>query len=1837
MTSDRFISQWQQELLINTLLIRDMPNLALQALRAPGPAIRTLLKIRTLLANDLVVEAFEMQRAKCDENLLIEFFKGCHKHKKWNHVLNLSLTEYEGDVLCKFLRTCDSLLAENLHLLYLLQRNKYIEAITHLDKIKHKPRSASMHRKLQNTQDLIISSYRLAMSSTERSLCDQFMQIKDRIPIDLQQTSDFANPLSSELNPFLADTNANVIGGLFHRAIVCAKRTGFSYAKERKLSVQKLNNNNYVPLLSSPRIDYESLEHDDFEPVIQPKPYHGQTKRRKEIVYGECKDPESNQPAAKRQRTGSLSVLEQQRLKRVIGFSTIVPKSFKFDVSAHDIGEEAEDDVMDTIEHDSRNSTGEMNETVNLLSTPVVKSSRMEKLSQSRVESRCQTPQSILKHRHNELASNFSRRSTSPSLTMHSTRRSVDFSEKAYRYTIPQPNFDNSDDFRLGAIQETVVGDEDDDKSSRDSPSYSGIKGRPPIHSANDSASTSMDEFYSPENQKYQKIGSFDHGSSPLKRKLDSEMASTSQIAEKSTDPPKTPISARRKLRSQTPEVSDPISSTRITRSKSKQSLDVTDNVNTSADDEHIFKLNTSTPINKERRSHGVETLMKPLSQKVMETNALKTYIERCKAAKAGGDINISKSSEESYADEKESKRPKNLLNDNSYVSESFMKRYKGFDYMSDGSIAVANEPQQNLLEDSSSYFNTSRENKDKSIEIEDEQSTQENKENEKADKNDDETIEIEMIDSQSNDIKVDAETQNLPTATEDTSEQQQEDEIVDMTEEIVESSSDERPNQPQNILTDFSVASESMLKKYAGKASCSMYSEASFVTSTQQEPKNLLEDSSMIQQYTVSESIEKTTPQTKLDVKSDVVNLDDDDSSSNESVLSKDTSNNTISSDDSNEFEYYEGNSDIEIDDESEDNPPNILPSKENNDVIQISSSSEDDTEPSDDENDYDDDIGIEEEDIEEEENQFGQNENEHQREIDDGSIGFAIAGDIHAENVPQKQEHQSSQNTDDVQYPVEDYNLTELNAVQPVAEPVVDNISNEQAINQMIYGDMDSNADAELNEMDINNEAVNFGTPSEYRQEFNLQNENFELSSSQSAHTITISSDPPHIETATTSISTVEVTNVCNQAFVETITYEVTEIKKVADAIEEIPVETTEQETKSQENVNIEHVEKVVDENVEKIDEAIEIDVSESAAEPTNVLETAVIQIDTKDETAIDEITVPQAEETNVLNQAFNVSEIKVDETKTDTIEEVACSMETDANMPSTSSVQEPEHTISEPFRLFLTIPLKRIRSKSESSDKKTTLRTPKSPSRRQRTVSQQNLSEIEESGDASKPRSRKNSKCDSSDTEAGVKPEKPRLRKAISSQSFSNIDENSHEEMPSTSKNSGADSKASKTRLRKATSHQSLSSIVEIDKKSEKEEEDDDENAGKFVRITRKKRSASNQSLTEASSSKLSETILEPKLTRSRRAASHQSLIETINEENPIDKPSTSRTKAKKTSGFEVSDTFQDSEKPIKNRMRRAQSHQTLTNIDEDVEEDRRSKRGQSVASTVSESISKLRSRRAASHQSLVGIDEQQKDIGIEEPKPKKKTQSESSDTVPIKQEPNEESEIIAKPRTRRVASQQSLIDAEESERPKSRSQKRLQSDASEASTSKEEPKTSPVTRSQRSTSIQSTTSVKEGKKTRSTRSSKKDDDVLSDTSSIVSTRSDKSSVKSKRSTKAPLVLPSISEDGTPVKNLPSTEDLTSSRRLTRAQQATMEKYAKNVAPKESTSTDDNKPTQRAKRQRKGGNEDEVAAEDEFEQSDSESIASTTSKTSKTSTTSKKSKVSTASSRKRTLRKS
>lgn len=410
------MSMWQRELLIGVLILNDVPHLALRALHAPGSPISPSLEIRTLLANDLVADAFQVQRMKRNRTLLFEFFQGCHEQRKWHYLLNLSLNDKEEECLGEFLRSIESSLGENIHFIYLLRRCKYLEAVTFIDDLHQKKRSGHLDLDTPNT---ILSTYRLTMAPSIRQFSDMYYSLKDDINVKLNSKAKYPKPLSTQLSQGKFDHG----GGVYHQSLLHTEQTGVSYWENQENKMCGLAPSN-VPFLYGLRVN--SSPNNSFDDrVCYPEPFVPSHKRR----LNDSLEKGADAPAAKRQRLDCSNVNSTllTSFKGTSHQSQLVAKNV-------DVSSEMDDDT-------------ELLQTT--LSTPIVQSHKNVKKTFSLLE-RIGTPQSILKSRSSYRGK---------SVSSVASRRSVDSDERSIRFNLPSDNTGTTGDMNVIAAGTPVVPD----------------------------------------------------------------------------------------------------------------------------------------------------------------------------------------------------------------------------------------------------------------------------------------------------------------------------------------------------------------------------------------------------------------------------------------------------------------------------------------------------------------------------------------------------------------------------------------------------------------------------------------------------------------------------------------------------------------------------------------------------------------------------------------------------------------------------------------------------------------------------------------------------------------------------------------------------------------------------------------------------------------------------------------------------------------------------------------------------------------------------------------------------------------------------------------------------------------------------------------------------------------------------------------------------------------------------------------------------------------------------------------------------------------------------------
>ncbi|XP_058821287.1 protein ELYS [Topomyia yanbarensis] len=203
---------WQREFLITALLRYDAPHLALRALRTPGMPISPFLELKTLLENNLISEAFKLQRSKHDTNLLRCFYEGTLKSSKYEVLLDLALSEEETRILREYLIRTSQPMAENVHFIHLLQKLDFVEAVHMVDKLEKK---RSNEFSLEAPKEAL-TLYHAALEPTTQHLTYlAYVEQKELKP----PKAAVIEPLSSRLIRGRADFR----GRIYHKSIVAIK------------------------------------------------------------------------------------------------------------------------------------------------------------------------------------------------------------------------------------------------------------------------------------------------------------------------------------------------------------------------------------------------------------------------------------------------------------------------------------------------------------------------------------------------------------------------------------------------------------------------------------------------------------------------------------------------------------------------------------------------------------------------------------------------------------------------------------------------------------------------------------------------------------------------------------------------------------------------------------------------------------------------------------------------------------------------------------------------------------------------------------------------------------------------------------------------------------------------------------------------------------------------------------------------------------------------------------------------------------------------------------------------------------------------------------------------------------------------------------------------------------------------------------------------------------------------------------------------------------------------------------------------------------------------------
>ncbi|XP_075220007.1 AT hook containing transcription factor 1 homolog [Lycorma delicatula] len=233
------ITQWQHRVVLRSLFIQQEHHLALKYIQKMTPPLcepeDIKFELTLLLECELFLQAFEFQRRhkSLQSELLNSFFLGCLGKKQLGIVYKLSLNRSEEEAFTSFLESTQHQHSEDLRVLYLLSRARYVEAIDVNDKLRLKrtqnnaaivssptkssainPRNFITRFKEEshaNIRDVIVSGFAKTLPPVTKELADYCL--KHKATLASWKQVERPTPLSVVVHTAEEGTNVPVYNG----------------------------------------------------------------------------------------------------------------------------------------------------------------------------------------------------------------------------------------------------------------------------------------------------------------------------------------------------------------------------------------------------------------------------------------------------------------------------------------------------------------------------------------------------------------------------------------------------------------------------------------------------------------------------------------------------------------------------------------------------------------------------------------------------------------------------------------------------------------------------------------------------------------------------------------------------------------------------------------------------------------------------------------------------------------------------------------------------------------------------------------------------------------------------------------------------------------------------------------------------------------------------------------------------------------------------------------------------------------------------------------------------------------------------------------------------------------------------------------------------------------------------------------------------------------------------------------------------------------------------------------------------------------------------------------
>ncbi|XP_041447915.1 LOW QUALITY PROTEIN: protein ELYS homolog [Drosophila obscura] len=208
---------WHVELLVEALLSKGAISDAMSVVHRPPGPLSSLTRLKVLMASKNIPEAFDYARRNDNDEtgrpLLEYFFRQSIEMQQFKALAQLCLRESEEELVLRLLRECKTPVTDSVQLILLLQKSKYIEAVSFMDEVAAEREIAAG----DSSRDIIFA-YRSTMNPVSQTLAGAYFRIRENLDVEPTEKV-HPEPLSSQL---IRDKKKGLRGGVFQSSALSA-------------------------------------------------------------------------------------------------------------------------------------------------------------------------------------------------------------------------------------------------------------------------------------------------------------------------------------------------------------------------------------------------------------------------------------------------------------------------------------------------------------------------------------------------------------------------------------------------------------------------------------------------------------------------------------------------------------------------------------------------------------------------------------------------------------------------------------------------------------------------------------------------------------------------------------------------------------------------------------------------------------------------------------------------------------------------------------------------------------------------------------------------------------------------------------------------------------------------------------------------------------------------------------------------------------------------------------------------------------------------------------------------------------------------------------------------------------------------------------------------------------------------------------------------------------------------------------------------------------------------------------------------------------------------------